>query len=125
MVEEAVEIIMTMTQEAVEITIETEITTTTMKVIVTQVREYALEKHVMQDSEILTVLHQTQKIETLGTPATPTSAVVTMKTIMTMIQLTTQNTVGYMCHGHKNLFTVIKTILISYNATSKEISSQC
>ena len=48
-----------MVEEAVEIIIETGITTKTMKATATQVRDYAMEKHVMEDVEILTALHQT------------------------------------------------------------------
>ena len=76
-------------------------------------RDYVMEKHVVEHAEILTVLHQTQTIETVGIPTTPTSTVVTMKTTITMIQVTTQNTVACMCHGHKSSVTVITTILIS------------
>ena len=57
MVEESVEIIMTMKEDAMEIIIETEITTTAMKATLNQVRDYAMEKHVMDDVEILTPLH--------------------------------------------------------------------
>ena len=50
-----------MIKESVEIKIEVGTTTTTMKVTATQVRDYAMEKHVMENEEILTALYQTQK----------------------------------------------------------------
>ena len=53
-----------MVEEAVEIIIETRIKTTTMRVTLNQVADYVMEKHVMEDTEILTALDQTQTIET-------------------------------------------------------------
>ena len=77
-----------MVEEAVEIIIETGSTTTIMKVTVNQVRDYAMEKHVMEDTEILTALHQTQKIEIVGIPTTLTSTTISMKTKIVTTQVT-------------------------------------
>ena len=60
MMKEAVEItITTMIEEAVETIIEKGTTTTTMRVMVNQVIDYAMEKYAMEDAENLTALHQT------------------------------------------------------------------
>ena len=62
MIEEVVEIIMTVAQESVEITIKIGIrTTAAMRVTMIQVTDYATEKHFMKDTEFLTVFYQTQK----------------------------------------------------------------
>ena len=50
-------------EEAVEITIETgTIRTTQMKVTVSQVIDYAMQKHAMEDADMLTALGQNQTI---------------------------------------------------------------
>ena len=98
MVEEAVQMTMTMIEDAVETTIEAGTATTTMKAIVTQVRDYDMEKHAMKDAEILNA----QKIEgKVGTPTTLTSTTASMKRTTITTQVKTQNTLAHMCHGHK------------------------
>ena len=97
-----------------------------MKVTVTKVIEYSMEKQVMEDTEILTTMYQTQKIEIIGTLTTLTSTtVVIIKKIIKIIQVTTQNTVACMFHGNKTLVTAIITIITSYIIASKEISHKC